>query len=324
MPDNGFGHGPFGHGPFGKADWARIVLWDELPVKFRERDEESGGYFRKFVFSLCPSFNWLRDHIAKFKDLTDPRQIRHDLLEYLAGNFGISIDLAEPEEYQRMRTALATRWNLIKGLNESYVVLCRVHGFEAQVLSLWWDGSRYLEDNPPTILREAPTYSKEDLGGGDSKYKIWLTCNPVEPSSLTLRIGATTITDDGDGALVGVTGTIDYGWGFIYIPTITETAAPSADYDSEAGGCVSSCGRCLTHRIRLVITPGTIGGQTELTITEAFQRLWDKLRSEVKPVHVEFESLTIADAATVSIGFRYDVIPADEEIVDTGLRWELS
>ena len=48
---SGFGKDEFGHGPFGHADWAKAVLWDELPETDKIKDLEAGGWFYKFVTS---------------------------------------------------------------------------------------------------------------------------------------------------------------------------------------------------------------------------------------------------------------------------------
>ena len=139
MARYGFGNRGFGTTPWGESDWCKIVLYDELPDEVRQQDIDAGGPYLMFVQSMCPSFTWLKRHLDRFKTLTNPRKIRPDLLLYLGENFGITVDLAEPLEYQRMRVGLAARWNIIKGTIESYVVLCQVHGFEVDVQSLWCD-----------------------------------------------------------------------------------------------------------------------------------------------------------------------------------------
>jgi len=145
----GFGLEPFGEFPFGRVDWAKVVLWDELPEEVRQDDLDNGGWYYKFVTSLLPPLNELRQLISKSFDHTlDPRKARKDLLEYIAGNFGIVPDLAEPEAYQRMKLEIAGRWRLIKGTAESYEVLCAIHGFSITVNELWWNGSEYSTTGP--------------------------------------------------------------------------------------------------------------------------------------------------------------------------------
>lgn len=324
MSSKGFGHNEFGSNPFGHLDWTRIVLWDELPPEVRRQDRDAGYPYRDFVFSLCPSFLWLKNHVDRFKYLDDPNKIRLDLLKYLGENFGIDVDLEQPEAYQRMRVQIAGRWNIIKGKPESYVVLCRVHGFEVEVKKLWWNGESYVE-NSPEIYLEEPTFEQVDLGGGHYEFKIWLNCKPIEPGSLSLTVDSTVLTDDGDGNIVGTSGTIDYGWGYIYLEDFSASSSATirADYDSKVGGCINVCGRCLTHRLRLIITVCDVAGQDEITIEEAFKRMWKKLNKEVKPVHVEFEPIYYFDSGYLSIAYRYDIIPADEVPTDTGLHIEV-
>jgi hypothetical protein len=329
MPDFGFGHGSFGHEPFGNINWCKVVLWDELDESYRTADEAAGSPYLKFVQSMAPSFNYLRAYIRRFGKLMDPRVIRHDLLLFFASNFGITIDLAEPEAFQRMRVDLAMRWNLIKGEIESYVVLCRVHGFEVNVIPLWWNGSEYV-DGPPTIYRETSTHTATPVGP-DTDHVLRLNCSPAAPGTIVLTFrkfsGATfTVTDDGLGGWNGgYAGTIDYGWGYLTLTTLATDTYLYSRYESVTGGCVETCGRCLTHRLRLQITPGTIGGQDKLTITDAFQRLYEKLGElsgdGVIPVHVELEQITISDTAYWSLAYRYDIIPADVLPADGGMHW---
>jgi len=151
---SGFGHQPFGHHPFGHTDWAHIVLWDELEERVREEDFEAGGWFYKFISALMPMFNNLITLISRYQDwVVDPRTTRKDLLKRLANNFGVVLDLSEPEDYQRMAIEIAGRLRFIKGWRESYEILCRIHGFEVDVKELWWDGEKYTE-NPPRVTNE--------------------------------------------------------------------------------------------------------------------------------------------------------------------------
>ena len=145
----GFGHESFGHFPFGHSDWSKIVLWDELPEEKKTEDLEAGGFYYKFVMSMIPSFDELKRLVYGSKDyLIDPATVRFDLLQYVAGKFGIILDLAEPEVYQRTRVEIAGRWRLIKGTETSYKILCAIHGFDVDVFEVWWDGSRYTTYGP--------------------------------------------------------------------------------------------------------------------------------------------------------------------------------
>lgn len=327
MPYYGFGFRPFGEHPFGEVDWAYIVLWEELPPDVKEQDAAQGYPYRTFVKGMAPSFQWMRNHLQRFKTIIDPRSIRRDMLLWFGQNFGIEVDLAEPEGYQRARLALAARWNIVKGTVESYIVLCRVHGFEVTVTGLWWNGTD-LTTVPPFVYREGPTHTR--TVPADTRYQIWLGCAPMRPGSLDMDIGTVTdIADDGAGNVTGTgvaSGTIDYGWGYIDV-TLTGviTGDPIANYASVVGGCAETCNKCRTHRIRLDIVPGDIGGQTELTIGEAFQRLYRKLGVHsgdgVIPVHVELEYSTLSGNPILSVGNRFDIIVGDVIALDKGLGW---
>lgn len=150
----GFGTEEFGQGPFGRADWAKAVLWDELPEADKQADLKSGGWFYKFVTCLMPSFRELVASIdSTYRGRISPRTVRPDLIRYLAYRFGIDTDLAESQDYQRMNIEIAARWRLIKGARESYEILCAIHGFNVVVHELWWNGISY-SVIPPYVENE--------------------------------------------------------------------------------------------------------------------------------------------------------------------------
>jgi len=147
----GFAHSPMGNFPFGHADWAETVLWDELPEETKQEDLDAGGYYYKFVTALMPAFNELQRLVyGSKKYLIDPATVRGDLLKYVASKFGIILDFAEPEAYQRTRVEIAGRWRLIKGKREAYEVLCAIHGFNVDIKEVWWTGTEYSTAGPTT------------------------------------------------------------------------------------------------------------------------------------------------------------------------------
>lgn len=145
----GFGHDRFGDETFGNIDWAKVVLWDELPEEKKQEDLDAGGKYYDFVTSLMPAFNELAMLICKSHEhLINPDTVRIDLLDYVAKNFGITLDLAEPEAYQRTQVEIAGRWRLIKGQDTSYIILGAIHGFDVVVTKMWWNGSVYTQNGP--------------------------------------------------------------------------------------------------------------------------------------------------------------------------------
>lgn len=170
-------------------------------------------------------------------------------------------------------------------------------------------------------------WSFSTIGGG---IEGRLTCWPIEPGSVVITIqdgiNDKTIVDDGDGTFSGDGhGTIDYDYGFIEIEPSTPYPVSGtdilADYTPVEGGCVDDCGRCATHYIKLDITPGTISGSDDFTLSDAWRRLFEKIRRDILPIHVEILHETFSESYLVSIGYRFDATPADEEVVDaTGLR----
>jgi len=157
-----------------------------------------------------------------------------------------------------------------------------------------------------------------------------LACWPVEPGTAVITVTdgiiSKTLTDNGDGTLSGDgTGTIDYDYGFLGIdfslPMPVSGSEVKADYDPVEGGCADDCGACATHYIRLDIVPDTISGSDQFTITDAWRRLFEKIRRDILPIHVEILNEILAETFVVQIGYRFDLTPADEETLDSiGLR----
>ena len=154
-----------------------------------------------------------------------------------------------------------------------------------------------------------------------------LACWPIVPGSLRVTIDdgvvSKSIVDDGDGTLSGDGGgTIDYDYGYVGLDISTPLPESGtnilAKYEPVEGGCAEDCSRCATHYLRLDITPGTITGSDDFTIADAWERLFEKINRDVKPIHVEILPEQFDESFIVSIAFRFDIIPADEEIVDTG------
>jgi len=152
-----------------------------------------------------------------------------------------------------------------------------------------------------------------------------VACWPIEVGSLVITcndgINDKTVTDNGDGTLGGDgSGTVDHDYGFISVEfSATEpvTGTPiEADYTPVEGGCAEDCDKCKTHRLLLQITPGSISGQTQINISDAWERLFTKINRDIKPIHVEFITEDYAESYQLSIGSRFDVIPADAEDLD--------
>lgn len=145
----GFGRGPFGRGPFGRSDWCFQVLYLDLPQEMIKQDQAEGGYYEKFVRAASVPLDRLRKLIRNFDDhLRDPILIRQDLLEFYSIGFGLEMDPELREDVRRMRVDIWSRFRLIKGTEQCFVVLARIHGFEATVEELWWNGTSYLTTQP--------------------------------------------------------------------------------------------------------------------------------------------------------------------------------
>jgi len=72
----GFGTGPFGSAAFGRFNWSRRVLFEAAPEIYRTADLENDDLFRRYAEAQGASFDNLREKIAAFADLRDPRAAR--------------------------------------------------------------------------------------------------------------------------------------------------------------------------------------------------------------------------------------------------------
>lgn len=157
-----------------------------------------------------------------------------------------------------------------------------------------------------------------------------LACWPIVPGSLVVTaidgLNDKALTDNGDGTLSGDgSGTVDYDYGHVSIifstPLPVSSTQIKADYDPVEGGCAEDCGKCKTHYVRLDISPAAISGQSELSIQDAWARLFHKIERDILPIHVEILFLLLSESYVMSIGYRHDIIPGDSEPLDTiGLR----
>jgi hypothetical protein len=88
--------------------------------------------------------------------LDDPTTIQvfaPGLLDYLAQDFGVTIDTREPEEFQRRWVASVPRWMNQKGMEETYQYLARLTGFEISLTPLYRVSQSIYEDSPTlTVL----------------------------------------------------------------------------------------------------------------------------------------------------------------------------
>jgi len=163
-----------------------------------------------------------------------------------------------------------------------------------------------------------------------------LNCWPIEPSSVRVEVDdgdplhRKVLVDDGDGKLSGDgLGEIDYDYGFIAmdfsVPLPDAGTEIQVSYDPVEGGCSEDCGKCATHLVRLDITAGTISGSDAFTIADAWRRLFEKIERDILPIHVEIINDILSESYVLPIGYRFDIVPGDTEILDTSglhLMWD--
>ena len=128
----------------------------------------------------------------------------------------------------------------------------------------------------------------------DSSIYGRLNCWPVLPGSVTIKCGENhTLEDQGDGTLYGDgEGIVDYNYGFVIINFIAPYpdvgTDVTANYTPVEGGCSESdCGRCASHYIELDVTAATISGSEDYTLLDAWRRLFEKIKRDIKPIHIE-------------------------------------
>jgi hypothetical protein len=86
--------------------------------------------------------------------LADTRSVEvyaHSLLQYLAQDFGISLDRRDTEDFQRKWVSSVPRWMNRKGQEEIYKYLARLTGFEVEVTRLYRVSLETLAENPTLV-----------------------------------------------------------------------------------------------------------------------------------------------------------------------------
>jgi len=82
---SGFGHWPFGEGPFGSFDWAKQVLFRDLPEIDRRLDAENpDAPLETWADSCKPLFDELLTFAREFETLRDPDYVRTQFQDRLS------------------------------------------------------------------------------------------------------------------------------------------------------------------------------------------------------------------------------------------------
>jgi hypothetical protein len=139
--------------------------------------------------------------------------------------------------------------------------------------------------------------------------ELSMECAPVEPGSVFVYasddINSAELTDNGDGTLSGDgSGSINYDHGAIFIVLDPPYPAPGtqvlSDYVSVEGGC--DCGdKCFSHKIDLVISPGSISGASEIALGDAWRRMIKKIETYVLPIYVDILIRIIEEEYSVAV-----------------------
>jgi hypothetical protein len=88
----GFGAGVLGDGPFGSYNWARQVLWNDLPEIDRRLDvTEGNGALERWQEATMPLFQEILTFARDFEQLRDPDTVRTKFQDTIS----VTIDLAE-------------------------------------------------------------------------------------------------------------------------------------------------------------------------------------------------------------------------------------
>lgn len=129
----GFGYGPFGHGPFGSFDWAKQVLFRDLPALDRALDKtEGGGRLELWSDSIKPSFDELLRFARNFGHLRDADHVRTqfqgridvNLLEATPGDRTIEVRVENEDPSDPFATLGSTSigWVLKDGAGREFTV----------------------------------------------------------------------------------------------------------------------------------------------------------------------------------------------------------
>lgn len=139
----GFGFQPFGQFPFGSADWAEEVTWAILPQFYRDEDAKSEAEptepLRKYIDSVKPQFQFIRDKWEQFPDLWDAQNVPIDQLENLGYNFDTFPSDVKSDALRRTEVLNAIRFFLNKGTDRGYRIAASLSGFDVTVTPYWAD-----------------------------------------------------------------------------------------------------------------------------------------------------------------------------------------
>lgn len=81
----GFGRWPFGGGPFGSFDWAKQVLFRDMPEIDRRLDWENPDHpLERWADSCKPLFDELLTFVREFETLRDPDYVRTQFQDHVA------------------------------------------------------------------------------------------------------------------------------------------------------------------------------------------------------------------------------------------------
>jgi len=129
-----FGLEGFGTDTFGRANWGKKVTWEALPQIYRNKDD---GSLEKFTGAIEDLFNEIKRYTDLYLNLFDPRQIRKDLLETLASNFGITKETRWSDDFLMYFIEAISTIVRMKGRTKSIEVILRIAGFNATVEDLY-------------------------------------------------------------------------------------------------------------------------------------------------------------------------------------------
>lgn len=182
-----------------------------------------------------------------------------------------------------------------------------------------------------TVPRLSGEYGDTPYGGGEygghrtglTGYTGVLHCAPVTVSTVKIYTTLGAVYDDGVGNLTGQgSGVIDYRTGAFTVLFDQHEIGLSvmATYKPQEGGC--DCGSCKTHKFRLIVVPGTNIGANQITVSDAFKRLLDKLKT-ITPIHAVWAPIVLSEKLEISVVHHFDQIVGDVEVLDVnGLRVE--
>ena len=143
----GFGRSPFGKGPFGRSDTGRDLVVELFPDEYFDDSivldageaikDNNKDPLLHILKTYANSVNKRRGEIDHLTDLLDPELAPLEIVRQFGETLGLGIDKNDPEFIQRSFLKTASQWLQIKASTRGYEVRGLASGFNVIVDNFW-------------------------------------------------------------------------------------------------------------------------------------------------------------------------------------------